>query len=137
MLRYEADLETSGPGGNASIQTNNPSATYVAVLPSSSNFDAATGSLITGSITGSVPSNGTGVVFHVDFTGFPMDADYEPFVYHIHTMPVSPDGNCTATLSHLDPTDRGEYYPCEAAQPETCQAGDLAGYVCISLFSYP
>ena len=48
-------------------------------------------------------------------------------VYHIHGMPVAPDGNCTATMGHLDPTDRGEYHPCENIAPETCQAGDLAG----------
>lgn len=37
------------------------------------------------------------------------------------------DGNCTATLGHLDPTDRGEYHPCKVAALQTCQAGDLAG----------
>jgi hypothetical protein len=30
-------------------------------------------------------------------------------------------------MGHLDPTDRGEYHPCENIAPETCQAGDLAG----------
>ena len=30
-------------------------------------------------------------------------------------------------MGHLDPTDRGEYYPCAPTAPETCQAGDLAG----------
>jgi hypothetical protein len=42
-------------------------------------------------------------------------------------MPVPADGNCTATLGHLDPTDRGELYACENVAPQTCQAGDLAG----------
>jgi len=115
----------TGPGGNATIQTNNPPATYVAVLPST-NFDNATGSLIAGSISGTANANGTGIVFTVNFTGFPSSL-YGPFVYHIHNMPVSSDGNCTATLGHLDPTNRGEYHPCENGQPETCQAGDLAG----------
>ena len=53
--------------------------------------------------------------------------DFCNIVYHIHGMPVSADGNCTATMGHLDPTNRGEYHPCEDTQPETCQAGDLAG----------
>ena len=48
-------------------------------------------------------------------------------VYHIHTLPVPADGNCTATMGHLDPTDRGELHACEVAAPQTCQAGDLAG----------
>lgn len=30
-------------------------------------------------------------------------------------------------MGHLDPTNRGEYYPCDNIHPETCQAGDLAG----------
>lgn len=98
----------------------------MAVLPST-NFDNATGSLITGTITGAANSNGTGVLFTINFSGFPSEAAYGPFVYHIHNLPVSSDGNCTATMGHLDPTDRGEYHPCENIAPQTCQAGDLAG----------
>jgi len=115
----------TGPGGNASVQTN-PAASYVAVLPST-NFDSNTGSLITGSIMATVPANGMGVMFTVNFTGFPAEAEYGPFVYHVHALPVPADGNCTATLGHLDPTDRGELHACEAVAPQTCQAGDLAG----------
>jgi hypothetical protein len=123
----------SGPGGNATIQNNNPPATYMAVLPLT-DFDNFTNSTngtesiaIAGSITGMANSNGTGVIFYVEFSGFPSESKYGPFAYHIHNMPVPPDGNCTGTLGHLDPTDRGEYHPCENTQPETCQAGDLAG----------
>lgn len=29
-------------------------------------------------------------------------------VYHLHTAPVPTDGNCTGTLGHIDPTQRGE-----------------------------
>ncbi|KAL9114443.1 MAG: hypothetical protein Q9227_001524 [Pyrenula ochraceoflavens] len=116
-----------GPGGSASVQSNLPSATYQATLPSASNFDENTGSLITGSIVGSSTAGGSGVTFSVNFGGFPDEAQYGPFVYHIHGMPVPADGNCTATMGHLDPTNRGEYYPCDVANPQTCQAGDLAG----------
>ena len=48
-------------------------------------------------------------------------------VYHIHQFPVPADGNCTATVAHLDPTQRGELHACEVVAPQTCQAGDLAG----------
>jgi hypothetical protein len=48
-------------------------------------------------------------------------------VYHIHAEPVPPDGNCDATLGHLDPFERGESPPCDAALPMTCQVGDFAG----------
>jgi len=48
-------------------------------------------------------------------------------VYHIHDQPVPADGNCTKTLAHLDPTQRGEIPPCDPTTPEECQVGDLAG----------
>lgn len=37
------------------------------------------------------------------------------------------NGNCTATLAHLDPYIRGEVTPCDKAAPATCQVGDLSG----------
>ena len=72
-------------------------------------------------------SEESGVLVSVNFTGFPLETEYGPFVYHIHEYPVPADGNCSATVGHLDPTDRGEYYPCNVAAPDTCQVGDLAG----------
>lgn len=47
-------------------------------------------------------------------------------VYHIHAKPAI-DGNCTSTLAHLDPFDRGETPACNDSKPETCQVGDLSG----------
>jgi hypothetical protein len=47
-------------------------------------------------------------------------------VYHVHALPIT-DGNCTTSMGHLDPTNRGELHACELAAPQTCQAGDLAG----------
>ncbi len=41
--------------------------------------------------------------------------------------PVPENGNCTSTLAHLDPFQRGEDPPCDASAPETCQVGDLSG----------
>ncbi|MCJ1407920.1 hypothetical protein MMC19_001991 [Ptychographa xylographoides] len=116
----------TGPGGNASIQNGNPAASYEAVLPMN-DFDSAGGIMIMGTITGTAAANGTGVMFNVSFTNFPSEAEYGPFVYHIHELPVPADGNCSSTMAHLDPTMRGELHACEAAAPQTCQAGDLAG----------
>lgn len=107
-------------------------------------FDPYVGSTITGSITGAASSNGTGVMFTVNFSGLPSEMAYGPFgiydlvltimtlltdpqVYHIHNLPISSDGNCTASLGHLDPTNRGELHACDNTQPSSCQAGDLAG----------
>jgi hypothetical protein len=126
LINPDQKLTPPGPGGNATVQTSNPAATYIAILPPT-NFDPATGSIITGSVTGTATANGTGILITVNLTGFPSPSLYGPFVYHIHTLPVPADGNCSATLGHLDPTDRGEYHPCEMLAPETCQAGDLAG----------
>ncbi len=48
-------------------------------------------------------------------------------MYHIHDQPVPANGNCTATLAHLDPYVRGEIPPCDPTRPQTCQVGDLSG----------
>ncbi|KAF2670798.1 Cu,Zn superoxide dismutase-like protein [Microthyrium microscopicum] len=114
-----------GPGGNATVQSNLPAATYSAVLPST-NFDNLTGSTITGTIVGMAMQGGQGVMFNISFSGLPDAAMYGPLVYHIHEMPVS-GGNCTTSLGHLDPTNRGELHACDTANPASCQAGDLAG----------
>jgi hypothetical protein len=78
-------LISPGPGGNATIQTSNPPATYIAVLPPT-NFDPATGSVITGSVTVTANANGTGILISVNLTGFPSPSLYSPFVYHIHAL---------------------------------------------------
>ena len=72
-------------------------------------------------------ASGTGVDVNVNFQGFPDASLYGPFVYHIHDLPVPADGDCTATLGHLDPQNAGEYYPCIVSSPQNCQVGDLAG----------
>ena len=48
-------------------------------------------------------------------------------VYHIHVSPVSSNGNCSSTGSHLDPYNVGETVPCDPSQPDKCQVGDLSG----------
>jgi len=115
-------MPVNGPASTAV----NPAATYIAMLPST-NFDDGTGSTIMGSIVITSSQNQPGVVVTANFTGFPSESEYGPFVYHIHTLPVPANGNCSATMGHLDPTDRGEYYPCVPGAPATCQVGDLAG----------
>jgi len=116
----------TGPGGNATIQSGLPMATYVATLPPI-QFDNATGTTISGTVTASTNTNGTGVMFSFNLAGFPNESAYGPFVYHIHELPLNAAGNCTSSMAHLDPTQRGELHSCEMAAPQTCQAGDLAG----------
>ncbi|KAI9843345.1 MAG: hypothetical protein M1837_006471 [Sclerophora amabilis] len=107
----------TGKLGDALVVNNNPiGVTYTATLP---------GTSVKGSISGTSGSNGTGVNWKVDFSNFPTEGG--PFLYHIHDQPVPEDGNCTQTLAHLDPTERGEVPVCDPSQPQTCQTGDLGG----------
>lgn len=119
----ESYLPVNGP---ASVQSNLPSATYTATLPSIA-FDALTGTTINGTVTASSNQGDTGTTFSFALTNFPDLAQYGPFVYHIHDMPVPADGNCTSTMGHFDPTNSGEYYTCPLDNPQNCQVGDLAG----------
>ncbi|MCJ1364634.1 hypothetical protein MMC16_003748 [Acarospora aff. strigata] len=112
---------TTGKLGNASVVTTNPvGVTYTAILPDTPK------SSIRGYVAGTTNANGTGVNFNINIYGLP-DASLGPFMYHIHDQPVPSDGNCTKTLAHQDPTERGEIPPCDPSAPETCQVGDLAG----------
>ncbi|KAF2093042.1 Cu,Zn superoxide dismutase-like protein, partial [Rhizodiscina lignyota] len=104
----------------ASIANDNPAgAAYMARLPDRPD------TTIRGNITAVTDPDGNGVLFAVDLEGLPMEGG--PFPYHIHDHPVPSDGNCTGTLAHLDPWQRGETPPCDANAPATCQVGDLAG----------
>jgi Cu/Zn superoxide dismutase len=88
-------------------------------------FNNLVGTTVSGYVQGVGSSEG--VRFTVSLSGLPNQAQYGPFNWHIHTLPVPANGNCTATTGHFDPTNRGEYVMCDASQPQTCQAGDLAG----------
>ncbi|KEY66161.1 hypothetical protein S7711_05330 [Stachybotrys chartarum IBT 7711] len=106
--------------------TNNPvGPTYRATLPDEPFFaGAAIEGNVRGSITGQATEDGTGVEFTVEFDNLP--AEGGPFGYHLHAAPVV-DGNCTSALAHLDPYQRGQVAPCDAANPQTCEVGDLSG----------
>lgn len=126
MMKGPPNASYTGVYGLASTQTGLPAATYTATLPSTA-FDELTGTVISGTITVSSKQGDTGVTINVDFSNFPSESEYGPFVYHIHNMPVPADGNCTETMGHFDVTNYGEYYPCNMSTPDNCQVGDLAG----------
>lgn len=115
---------TGGLLGTATAQTDQPAATYRATMPDTM-FNNLVGTVVQGSLE--AVGGPEGVTFTVSLSGLPDQAQYGPFNWHIHTMSVPDDGNCTATLSHFDPTNRGELYMCLPSHPETCQVGDLAG----------
>ncbi|GAA93469.1 uncharacterized protein L969DRAFT_47043 [Mixia osmundae IAM 14324] len=53
--------------------------------------------------------------------------DSTEYRYHIHTNPISADGNCASALGHLDPVSVTDYIACDPSQPWYCQEGDLSG----------
>jgi Cu/Zn superoxide dismutase len=110
--------------GPAPSQTNQPATTYIATLP-----DSMFNPLVGDAVQGTVMAVGTtdGVQFTVNITNLPSQAAFGPFNWHIHTLPVPADGNCTATMGHLDPQNAGELYMCDTAAPQNCQVGNLAG----------
>ncbi|KAK9417868.1 putative Superoxide dismutase [Seiridium unicorne] len=118
---------TTGQLGNASVITNNPAGkSYVGTLPAEPFWK--TGALdgnVKGSVTVKSSPGGTGVEYTVKFSNLPKEGG--PFPFHIHAAAVPSNGNCTATLAHLDPFVRGEDPVCDSALPETCQVGDLSG----------
>ncbi|KAF2429766.1 hypothetical protein EJ08DRAFT_734718, partial [Tothia fuscella] len=92
---------------------------YLAEMPAGGNQG------VIASFSVQVPLDGTGVAFTINVNGASFDGG--PFLYHIHELPVPENGNCTATKAHLDPYARGEDPPCDAANPASCQTGDLSG----------
>ncbi|RDA94442.1 hypothetical protein CP533_2275 [Ophiocordyceps camponoti-saundersi (nom. inval.)] len=107
------------------IKSNPSGASFEAQLPAQAFTAGSLNGNVKGSIVASTPSDGVGVEFKVRFENVPQEGG--PFLYHIHTNAVPSDGNCTATLAHLDPYNRGENTPCDSSRPETCQVGDLSG----------
>lgn len=116
--------ETGGLLGTATASPNQPTSTYRAILPAV-QYNPYVDSTVSGTIE--AVGGAQGVQFTVNLTNLPSQAQYGPFAWHIHALPVPSNGNCTATTGHLDPTNRGELVMCDAALPETCQVGDLAG----------
>ncbi|KNG52525.1 cytosolic Cu/Zn superoxide dismutase [Stemphylium lycopersici] len=116
--------ETGGLLGTATESLNQPTSTYRAVLPSV-QYNPYVDSTVSGTIE--AVGSARGVHFTVNLSNLPSQAQYGPFAWHIHALAVPSSGNCTATAGHLDPTNRGELVMCDAALPETCQVGDLAG----------
>jgi len=49
------------------------------------------------------------------------------YSYHIHTNPISSDGNCATALGHLDPLAVTDGLICSPQFSQYCQEGDLSG----------
>ncbi|KAK6443226.1 Cell surface superoxide dismutase [Cu-Zn] 4 [Oleoguttula sp. CCFEE 5521] len=105
---------------DAPVVTNNVVGTsYIATLPDRNDTS------VRGAVIVNTNSNATGANVQVSISGLPSEGG--PFTYHIHEFPVAPDHNCSSTGAHLDPYLATESPPCDPAQEQKCQVGDLAG----------
>jgi hypothetical protein len=86
----------------------------------SRSFQALEGSVRGSSLTGT-----KGIKWTINVNNLPEAGG--PFMYHVHKAPVPADGNCTGTLSHLDPYGRGDKTPCDSDHKNSCEVGDLSG----------
>ncbi|KAK3337107.1 superoxide dismutase [Cercophora scortea] len=123
-----APVPTISPAQSAPVVSNNPpGAVFKATLPETAFTKTAypDGGNIKGEVVAVSSPDGRGVIFRVSFSNLPTTGG--PFPYHLHVNPVPANGNCTATLAHLDPFARGEDPVCDPNAPETCQVGDLSG----------
>ncbi|RTE76047.1 hypothetical protein BHE90_009479 [Fusarium euwallaceae] len=108
------------------VMDNPPGVPFKATLPKERFFkDADLMGNAKGSILAVATDSGNGVKFKVKFSNLPKEGG--PFTYHLHAAPVPEDGNCTETLAHLDPYERGAETPCDAKDPASCEVGDLSG----------
>jgi hypothetical protein len=58
------------------------------------------------------------------FTCYTLDrANLVLSLYHIHTNPIPPDGNCTAARGHLSPLNESDAIVCDPLQPWFCETG--------------
>ncbi|KAF2761752.1 Cu,Zn superoxide dismutase-like protein [Pseudovirgaria hyperparasitica] len=123
LLTTSVAAQTTGKLGDAAIISDNPvGAHYVATFPISEK------NTVRGTVKAESNPDGKGVHFEVSVSGLPEAGG--PWGYHLHAMPVPEDGNCTKTLAHLDPYERGNTPAapkCDKEKPETCEVGDLSG----------
>ncbi|KAG6016467.1 hypothetical protein E4U41_004437 [Claviceps citrina] len=110
---------------DAPVAENQPHVIYQATLPKEAFFKGKLDGNVRGYVRAQRGPHNKGVKYKVHFENLPKEGG--PFMYHLHVAPVPADGNCTATLAHLDPYKRGETPPCDASKPQTCQVGDLSG----------
>ncbi|POS80862.1 cytosolic Cu/Zn superoxide dismutase [Diaporthe helianthi] len=128
LAAASVSAQDTGKLGDAAVVSDNPvGAIYKASMPETAFTKSAypSGGNIKGNVYALSSPDGTGVIFKVKLSGLPSEGG--PFIYHLHDQPVPETGNCTSTLAHLDPYDRGEATPCDSKAPQTCQVGDLSG----------
>jgi len=85
---------------------------------------------------------GNGIAAQVTFTGYTdgrptvvsftgsqglIDSANSPYLWHVHTNPITPDGDCDSALGHLDPLNVTESLTCDPAFSQYCQEGDMSG----------
>jgi Cu/Zn superoxide dismutase len=102
-----------------------PNITTSTALRASANLAGSFG--VSGQIAFALGSTSDDVTISISVSGLnALNASAE-YAYHIHTNPISTDGNCSAALGHLDPLQVTDSITCDPLLPQYCQEGDLAG----------
>ncbi|MBW0461845.1 hypothetical protein O181_001560 [Austropuccinia psidii MF-1] len=127
--------------GAQTSASNTPNAISNATQAQNSSSTADGSSSISALTATAIISGKLGVSGKIDFALLPSNAvqvtisatglmalnSTASYTYHIHTNPVSSDGNCTSALGHLDPLNVTEGLVCDPAFSQYCQLGDLGG----------
>ncbi|CAH7683726.1 superoxide dismutase [Phakopsora pachyrhizi] len=82
---------------------------------------------VTGSITFEYSAETNAIVYKLIVSGLDNLNPGASYAYHVHTNPVGADGDCKATLEHLDPFNVGPQHVCDPNSKKLCQTGDLSG----------
>ncbi|WAR62471.1 hypothetical protein PtB15_15B56 [Puccinia triticina] len=112
---------------NANSQATNgpaPSTGAPSALSASANL---TGHFnVSGQIHFALQPESNAVAVSISINGLNALNSSAAYAYHIHTNPISADGNCSSALGHLDPLAVTDGLVCNPQISQYCQEGDLA-----------
>lgn len=82
---------------------------------------------VTGQVIFSLIAQSNSVAVSISITGLSTLNSTAAYTYHIHTNPISSNGDCMTALGHLDPLAVTDALTCNPQISQYCQEGDLTG----------
>lgn len=82
---------------------------------------------VSGQINFALQPYSNAVAVTISINGLNLLNSTAAYSYHIHTNPISSDGNCASALGHLDPLAVTDGLICSPQFSQYCQEGDLSG----------
>ncbi|EFP79354.1 hypothetical protein, variant [Puccinia graminis f. sp. tritici CRL 75-36-700-3] len=111
---------TNGPAPSAGA----PQGLSTSALSASANL---TGHFnVSGQIHFALQPESNAVAVSISINGLNALNSTAAYAYHIHTNPISSDGNCASALGHLDPLNVTDGLVCNPQISQYCQEGDLS-----------